>query len=83
MSQKIKKVGFVIDPSMMVPVSTEIMAKVREEMGEEAWQAEQNLVWCECDNDEAVTFYENNQCSCSVKKHHYHCQNCEGITQIG
>jgi len=41
--------------------------------------------WCTCGktNFTDVTFIDNNECFCDVQKHHYHCNSCGGIIQIG
>jgi hypothetical protein len=39
--------------------------------------------WCECGNPEFLCYPEDGCCSCGVKKHHVHCKNCGGITQVG
>ena len=40
--------------------------------------------WCDCgyDGDEIV-FRDDGECLCGIHKHHYHCAQCGGLTQIG
>ncbi len=40
--------------------------------------------WCECGNPSGRTrFYDDGECDCGCVKHHYHCSDCNKITQIG
>jgi len=43
--------------------------------------------WCKCDEKNPYYplqfFVDNNQCTCGIKMHHYHCEKCGGVTQIG
>lgn len=39
--------------------------------------------WCECEASEFWFFAEDNACVCGVEKHHVHCSNCCGISQVG
>lgn len=40
--------------------------------------------WCSCgyDGDEIV-FRDDGDCTCGIHRHHYHCAQCGGLTQIG
>lgn len=42
--------------------------------------------WCECNVEPPIEewiFKEDEECKCGVKRHHYHCGVCGGITQTG
>jgi len=39
--------------------------------------------WCKCENSEFLCYPEDGCCSCGVYKHHVHCKNCGGISQVG
>ena len=50
-----------------------------------AWvvsRIERNM-WCQCEDSIGCSYYkEDNECSC-MSKHHYHCNKCHLITQVG
>lgn len=40
--------------------------------------------WCECvDSSDDVFYMPDFSCRCGVDKHHFHCESCLRITQIG
>lgn len=40
--------------------------------------------WCECSYDKGgANFFDDGECDCGVRKHHYHCPSCGGIIQVG
>ena len=41
--------------------------------------------WCDCKDSDPNdwSFFENNECKCGCKKHHYHHTKCGKITQVG
>jgi hypothetical protein len=40
--------------------------------------------WCRCDGGADDPFYSpDGWCKCGVAKHHWHCQSCLGIAQVG
>jgi fumarylacetoacetate (FAA) hydrolase family protein len=39
--------------------------------------------WCQCQSGKIGDYREENQCTCGISKHHYHCPVCGGVTQIG
>ena len=39
--------------------------------------------WCDCEVSEFLCYPEDGQCSCGVYKHHVHCKQCGGISQVG
>ena len=60
--------------------------KLCEEDGQERWflsEIERNM-WCKC-TDQFIksTYSGNNECAGCISKHHYHCNKCNLITQIG
>ena len=40
-------------------------------------------MWCACDQETEFYYMEDNQCEGCISKHHYHCENCGLITQVG
>lgn len=41
-------------------------------------------IWCHCDGGYDDPFYSpDGWCQCGIKKHHWHCQRCKGLVQIG
>ena len=45
-------------------------------------EAEKNM-WCKCEKpSDTATFHDDGECR-QCKKHHYHCENCGKITQVG
>ena len=41
-------------------------------------------IWCRCDGGPDDAFYSpDDWCKCGIKKHHWHCQECKGLAQIG
>ena len=42
---------------------------------------EKNM-WCECDGDNGVNFYDDGEHP-EISKHHYRCKRCDGVVQIG
>lgn len=44
---------------------------------------EEMAMWCQCDNpSEQADFYDDGEHP-ELHKHHYRCQNCKGVVQIG
>jgi hypothetical protein len=40
--------------------------------------------WCKCPDGITDSFYlPDGVCECGEWKHHYHCERCKGITQVG
>lgn len=44
--------------------------------------------WCDCEctieeSWEEEIFKDDGECKCGVIQHHYHCQKCGGLTQVG
>lgn len=40
--------------------------------------------WCDCvEGPDDVFYAPDGWCKCGERKHHYHCQQCFGIAQIG
>lgn len=41
--------------------------------------------WCQClnDNQENSEYFDDGECPCGIRKHHYHDPFCGGVTQIG
>lgn len=42
-----------------------------------------NNSWCECRDLYDVSFFDDNQHEGCINKHHYHCEMCGLLTQIG
>lgn len=38
---------------------------------------------CDCESETESYYVEDNACDCSILKHHWHCEVCGGVTQIG
>ena len=55
----------------------------------EEWEKQQatrkamKKVWCQCKDEGETRFFDDGECNCGVHKHHWHCENCGKITQIG
>jgi len=43
----------------------------------------ERTMWCKCEEDTDSYYMDDNECECCIGKHHYHCENCDLITQIG
>jgi Fe2+ or Zn2+ uptake regulation protein len=41
--------------------------------------------WCVCSAGKSDTgkFFDDMQCTCGIKRHHYHCNKCGKVTQVG
>ena len=39
--------------------------------------------WCECKAPEFGCYPEDGVCTCGIHKHHVHCKNCGGVSQVG
>lgn len=39
--------------------------------------------WCDCKRSEFLCYPGDGECLCGTHKHHVHCKNCGGISQIG
>ena len=39
--------------------------------------------WCECERSEFLCYPGDGECSCGILKHHVHCKNCGGVSQVG
>jgi len=46
-------------------------------------QVELVQAWCSCGQSSQSYAFEDGQCKCGIKKHHYHCNVCGGVTQVG
>lgn len=46
------------------------------------WQAEKEM-WCDCDNPSGEVQYFSDGQHADLQKHHYRCNDCGGVTQIG
>ena len=42
----------------------------------------ESTMWCECDKETIVTFYDDGEHP-ELSKHHYRCKVCDKVTQIG
>lgn len=41
-------------------------------------------IWCHCDGGPDDPFYApDHWCQCGIEKHHWHCQQCKRLAQIG
>lgn len=43
----------------------------------------QNNIWCRCKKSYSTVFMDDGECDCGIHKHHYHCECCNKVTQIG
>lgn len=41
-----------------------------------------NNMWCECEDDHGVVFYDDGVHP-EIEKHHYRCKKCNKVTQLG
>jgi len=41
--------------------------------------------WCNCANGlkDTGSFFDDHTCKCGIVKHHYHCNKCGNVTQVG
>jgi len=43
--------------------------------------------WCRCKEDKLALgefiYKEDGKCECGIEMHHYHCESCGGVLQIG
>jgi len=56
------------------------------ELAKEIAKTAQNLEkaeWCECGKSQWAIHKEDNVCECGIGKHHYHCEFCGKVVQIG
>jgi excinuclease UvrABC ATPase subunit len=42
-----------------------------------------NAMWCQCDGEAPTKFFQDGEHKGCVTKHHWHCQRCGKIAQIG
>jgi len=39
--------------------------------------------WCTCGASDNEIPMGDNECSCGIARHHYHCSKCGGTSQVG
>lgn len=53
-------------------------------MTKKEWKAAHAAFWCQCGNPSGdVTFYEDDSRSKVCTKHHYRCNDCGKVVQVG
>jgi len=64
----------------------EVRIEVHDTVGSEVLQKMKAFLtsgWCQCERDEFLCYADDDACPCGVGKHHCHCANCGGVSQIG
>jgi len=65
-------------------VTHPVTMQIPESLDRSLKDPKQQELWCRCGYEGGGDiFKDDGECSCGVRKHHYHCPKCGKITQIG